>query len=143
MSQYRALYMFIFVLIMRTITSYIFICLYVLALIRPVIPLISYNINYDYISEVLCINKENPKLECDGKCYLAQQIQKTRVLESEDASVSISIVDFDKFPIAYQDTNSYKTNSFNFSKKARIYSNNTEKVSTYITSIFQPPKFSV
>lgn len=128
---------------MRTIASYLFISLYVLALIRPVVPLISYSINYDYITEVLCINKENPALECDGKCYLAQEIQKTRVQESEDSTVSLSIVDFDKFPIAYQDNLGYKSNSFNFSANTRIYSNTKKETSTYITSIFQPPEFLV
>ncbi len=37
---------------------------------------VDYCVNNDYIREVLCINKERPKLNCDGKCYLAQQLSK-------------------------------------------------------------------
>lgn len=37
---------------------------------------VDYCINNDYIREVLCINKERPKLQCDGKCYLTQQLSK-------------------------------------------------------------------
>ncbi len=32
--------------------------------------------NNEYIKEVLCINKEKPKLSCNGKCYLMQQLQE-------------------------------------------------------------------
>lgn len=128
---------------MKTIAPYLFISLYVLALIRPIIPVVSYNLNYDYIVEVLCINKDNPELECDGKCYLAQTIKDTRVHESEDASVSISIADFDKFPLAYQDTNNYKSFRFNFTLKKVFHFIPVEKTSTYILSIFQPPEFLV
>ncbi len=48
----------------------------VLWLIRPVLPYAEYVLNYEYISEVLCINQDQPELECDGKCYLRKQIQQ-------------------------------------------------------------------
>ncbi|OWP77131.1 hypothetical protein BWG23_06000 [Flavobacterium oreochromis] len=38
-------------------------------LLRPVVPVFSYVINYDHISRVLCENKNKPQLECNGKCY--------------------------------------------------------------------------
>lgn len=31
---------------------------------------------YDYISKVLCINKDKPKLECNGQCHLMKQAAK-------------------------------------------------------------------
>ena len=37
---------------------------------------ISYSINKDFIKEVLCINKDNEALQCDGKCYLKSAIEK-------------------------------------------------------------------
>ncbi|RLD22446.1 MAG: hypothetical protein DRI71_07500 [Bacteroidetes bacterium] len=33
-----------------------------------------YYVNYEYISEVLCINKDEPMTMCKGSCYLAEQI---------------------------------------------------------------------
>ncbi|SDF30803.1 hypothetical protein SAMN04487992_11128 [Cellulophaga baltica] len=33
-----------------------------------------YVFNYDYISEVLCINKDKPELNCNGKCYLMTKL---------------------------------------------------------------------
>ena len=33
-------------------------------------------LNKSYIAKVLCINKEKPKMHCNGKCYLARQLKK-------------------------------------------------------------------
>jgi hypothetical protein len=43
---------------------------------------VEYAVNYDYISEVLCINKSNPQLQCNGKCYLSKEIAKTNDTDS-------------------------------------------------------------
>ncbi|AWH75535.1 hypothetical protein DCS32_15600 [Dokdonia sp. Dokd-P16] len=34
-----------------------------------------YLLNQEYIKEFLCINKEKPKLSCNGKCYLMLQLE--------------------------------------------------------------------
>jgi hypothetical protein len=43
-------------------------------LLKPLWPVADYIINYDYIVNVLCENKDKPELQCDGKCYLAQML---------------------------------------------------------------------
>lgn len=45
-------------------------------LIKPLWPLAEYAVNYDYIVENLCENRDIPSLHCDGKCYLAKQLAK-------------------------------------------------------------------
>lgn len=45
-------------------------------------PFIEYSLNKDYIAKVLCINKEKPKMHCDGKCYLMKRVQETSESES-------------------------------------------------------------
>lgn len=45
-------------------------------MLRPIAPFVEYALNYDYISEVLCINKDNPEINCKGKCHLIKQIEK-------------------------------------------------------------------
>lgn len=49
---------------------------------KPVLPLVDYAINYDYIVEVLCINKDKPELQCNGKCHLTAELAKV----NDDAS---------------------------------------------------------
>jgi hypothetical protein len=58
----------------------IFLTLFVV--FRPLAPLVEYAVNYQYISEVLCINKSNPELHCNGKCYLGKEIAKTNDTDS-------------------------------------------------------------
>ena len=53
----------------------IFVLLFSL-LIKPVFPLFEYAFNYEYISKVLCENKDKPKLNCCGKCHLKKQLAK-------------------------------------------------------------------
>jgi hypothetical protein len=36
-----------------------------------------FEINRDYIAKVLCINKSEPKLKCNGQCYLKKSIKET------------------------------------------------------------------
>lgn len=36
----------------------------------------NYSINKDYISKVLCENKDKPKMHCNGKCLLKKQLAK-------------------------------------------------------------------
>lgn len=33
-----------------------------------------YQLNYEYYSQELCENKDQPELHCDGKCMLAKQL---------------------------------------------------------------------
>ena len=43
-----------------------------------------YHLNKEYITELFCINKEKPELNCDGKCYLSLQIAEQQQ-EREEA----------------------------------------------------------
>ncbi|WP_073176702.1 hypothetical protein [Flagellimonas flava] len=46
-------------------------------LIKPLSPVVEYVVNYNYITTVLCVNKAKPQLQCNGKCYLAEQLKKS------------------------------------------------------------------
>lgn len=50
----------------------LFVCFMILA--KPVLPVAEYVINYEYISTKLCVNKEKPKLQCNGKCQLMKKL---------------------------------------------------------------------
>jgi len=43
----------------------------------------AFKLNQTSIIEKLCVNKENPEMKCDGKCYLKTQFEKT---DKEDSS---------------------------------------------------------
>src|SRR5690606_14782692 len=43
-------------------------------LFRPVLPVVEYIVNYDYIVAELCINKDTDNLKCNGKCHLTSEL---------------------------------------------------------------------
>ena len=62
-------------------------------LLKPVLPVIDYVVNYEYITKVLCVNKDKPKMKCNGKCHLmkelANQAEKdTPVQNNKKVSIS-------------------------------------------------------
>lgn len=54
-------------------------CIIILALIllfKPVLPVLGYLMNYEYIVKELCVNKNDPTLHCSGKCQLENELAK-------------------------------------------------------------------
>jgi hypothetical protein len=49
----------------------------VFMLLKPVLPVLEYVVNYEYVSTVLCENKDKPKMHCNGKCHLMKELAKT------------------------------------------------------------------
>jgi hypothetical protein len=45
-------------------------------ILKPILPVIDYVVNYEYISTVLCKNKDKPELNCCGKCHLKKELAK-------------------------------------------------------------------
>lgn len=43
-----------------------------------------YLLNQEYIKEFLCINKEKPKLSCNGKCYLMLQLEDQKSKQEKE-----------------------------------------------------------
>ncbi|MEZ4853117.1 hypothetical protein [Flavobacterium sp.] len=56
--------------------KYIFIIIGILFLLKPVIPFLEYMVNYEYIANELCENKDKPELKCNGKCHLKKELAK-------------------------------------------------------------------
>ena len=82
---------------MKRVATYGFVFLYLLAMTRPVIPLVEYIIYEDYITEFLCINKENVALECNGKCYLMQRLSE----QNEEKRQNLPKISIEEYPIGF------------------------------------------
>lgn len=52
-----------------------------------VVLIADYVLNYDYISKVLCINRDKPEMKCNGKCHLAKQVAKQDETERKNKAV--------------------------------------------------------
>ena len=110
--------------------------LYMLAMVQPILPLIEYNVNKEYIASVLCENRDKPQLDCQGKCYLKKQIQKTKKSDSHEHP--IPQIDLSKYPVSLISNYTYKLNEViiipdnNFQEKS-------VKTNHYSASLFRPP----
>lgn len=50
--------------------------LFLLVVFKPIVPLMEYIAFYDYFKNELCINRDKPQLECNGKCHLDKEMSK-------------------------------------------------------------------
>ena len=118
----------------------LFYLLYLLAMIRPIIPIIEYHANYDYIASVLCENRDKPFLECNGKCYLEKQLNKINHNNHEHKS-TVPQINFDDYPISPLDQFAYHIKdlkAIDFNNQILPINHNTQE---YLVSVFKPPKF--
>lgn len=111
-----------------------------LMLFKPLVPLVEYVVNYEYISEVLCENKEKPLIGCDGKCYLMSQLAKSSEDEKPISDKKVTVKQFELLffeaikPIVFLKRQKIQTTILNVN-----YSN----LYTFLNSsnIFHPPSF--
>ena len=105
-------------------------------LVKPILPVLEYVMNYEYISKVLCINKDKPKMQCNGKCHLMKELAKASDAEkplSTDKKGITSILDvlifeeiksFDIIPLCFgtkEKTNSYYSNLYFHLNSASVF----------------------
>lgn len=119
---------------MKRFITHIFIVLYLIAMFRPVLPLFEYLVNQDYIAEFLCINKDKPELSCNGKCYLAKQLQKA----SEEKRNNLPAIEMKDYPIGIIELLSFQPKTTRYSKKQRYNYSNMYSFS-YLNTVFHPP----
>lgn len=123
---------------MQKILSISFALLYILAMFRPVQPVLNYYLNQDYIAKFLCINKDKPALHCNGKCYLMKQLEK----QSKEKNAPAPNIQLENYPIGFVYIFRLKENHTNFQfgfQASNSYTNHYFFL--YQPSTFHPPKF--
>lgn len=108
-------------------------------MVRPIMPIISYAVNYEYISTELCENKDDVEMECNGKCHLKKELAK-EIQEHNPASKSKK-VNFAEISILFcSDFSPFTFQKVLFEEEVQnitSYSNLYQKENTH--SIFHPP----
>ncbi len=85
---------------MKRLVSLLFVLLFFISVLKPVIYCVEFVVNYQYISQVLCINKKKPQLKCNGKCYLKSKLSKVNKTSKSNKRRLLKIYS-EKFPIIY------------------------------------------
>lgn len=104
--------------------------------LKPIIPFVEYVVDYDYISQVLCVNKDKPQMHCNGKCYLMRTLAKA-AKEKKEEKLPVKA----EFPLLFCEVS--KTEAFHYQsntaqKKVYSYLENSYRLNFY-TSPFKPP----
>lgn len=111
-------------------------------LLKPVLPVISFMVNYDYISKELCENKTKPELHCNGKCYLKKELAKAsentnptsqdkkQIHQEQEILFLETVADFDFQNLRFRDKKNVTAH----------YSNRYTHLSSH--AVFHPPILS-
>jgi len=97
-----------------------------------------YLINFEYIKEVLCVNKEKPKLNCNGKCYLMGQLKQSEPKEEENQIPKLEITKTEYIDLSKLTDSTKGTSTNVYDKQAYYY-----KLGVYSQQhqeVFHPPK---
>ena len=104
-------------------------------MLRPVAPFLEYIINYDYISKVLCINKDKPELRCNGKCQLMKKLE-----QQEQDDFNLLRINMEEYPIGFVDLFVYsKEQSHKKTRSEKIFSYKQNYRFSFNQKIFHPP----
>ena len=122
------------IILIRKSAIFLFVFLYILAMLRPVAPFVEYAINKDYIAKFLCVNKDKPVMRCNGKCHLYKEVKKQQ--EETPKSLEISLKEY---PIGFVKLIDFSTKK-HYTKRAKssfFYKKNSSRL--YTDSLFRPP----
>ena len=118
---------------MRRILSFILLFAYTSTVLSALSPLAFYIINQEYIAQNLCENKTPVNQECQGKCYLNNQLSE--VSEKENHEISVEL---EKFPELLNKITSKITSNHCFNDVVFLNAHN-HYVFEWIHEVFHPP----
>ena len=124
---------------MKLLLKWIFVSLYFLSMLKPVIPFVEYELNKEYISEFLCINRDKPRLQCDGKCHLAQELREVNEQTNTEQNSKLPSLDMKEYPVSVLDNNE-DIFATEYIQTALVYvAPEIGKTKCYSSSILRPP----
>ncbi|UOQ74770.1 hypothetical protein [Hymenobacter cellulosilyticus] len=56
---------------------------------------LDYQLHKERITELFCVNKDKPKLQCNGKCHLAKKLRKANSSDSKTPAGGFAKVKYD------------------------------------------------
>ncbi|MCW1149013.1 hypothetical protein [Flavobacterium lacisediminis] len=112
-----------------------------LMFLKPILPVLEYVVNYDYIVNELCENKLKPELKCNGKCHLTKELAKASEGNSDNSSDKK--ITFEQTEIVFfQDIKPIEIRQIYFLNKTSI-GNNYSNLYFHMndSAFFHPPTF--
>ena len=98
--------------------------------------------NYDYIVNVLCENKDKPELQCDGKCYLKQMLAQESEQNQQNPFGDKQLIEISQILNVVPTFNLDSINLSGYDEKTSIGFLQNLKSFLFITKMVQPPELS-
>lgn len=99
-----------------------------------------FQLNVDYIIENYCINKERPELDCNGKCYLMEQLAAADDQKRQDSASNAALTLMDAFvPLFVKQTTDFSFHSLKENTQQQIFSVNPRWDAVGLERMLRPP----
>lgn len=124
--------------------AFFFYLLYLIAMMRPILPVLEYYGNYEYIVNVLCENRAVPETSCQGKCHLKKQLEKyvQPTNKEQNNTEKVPVIDISKYPVSLVPTERKYLQNLGF-KTSNVWWAFEGKPKTVQNAVFKPPLFLV
>jgi len=124
---------------MRSFMAFILLFAVMLPTLSPWGTVAYFHVNRTYIAKVLCENRDRPKLNCNGKCYLAKKLKQQQDKKDKETTEQVS-----NMPLAHL----FFLNKVNFTFRVLHFVEKTKVDFNYVHSVYtsalpgilRPPK---
>lgn len=110
-------------------------------LAKPVLPLVDYWVNYDYIANELCENKAKPEMHCDGKCHLKKELAKAVEDEKSTSSSDKKNTSKQEVEVLFFENKILQLSKVLLTSTSKEVNNHYQNLYGYLTAhaVFHPP----
>ncbi len=112
-------------------------------MVRPLVVITDYIINFEYIVENLCKNKDKPLLLCYGSCYVSEKLVSGNYLDLSKSKSNSQNTKIEIFSPVFTLLNTlpYTVELYWKSLSNKIYFFKNLKLISFIKRDFKPPQF--
>ncbi len=121
---------------MNRFIAYLFLGAFLLHSASRVIVYFNYWLNQEFIAENLCENREQPQLECNGKCHLKKELDKDDERKQKDNKQQVEVILFVSSAVSHEIEQS---ESHFIEKQSHCAFVVQQKPTGYNSFIFHPP----
>ena len=122
---------------MKHFTTYLLLLILSIQSTEDIIIILQYKFNQDFYAKI-CENKNNPEMECNGKCHLKKQLNQQEEKEAEKKKISIEKESLNFIATCFDLLPTPKIST----AKADIILPDFQLTKKHISDIFRPPQHS-
>lgn len=120
---------------MKKFITYLFLGAFIFHATSRLFVYVNHFINQEYIAENLCENRDEPKLNCNGKCHLKKELKKNEKHKQQERKNQIETFLF------IVPKNEYEVHLKRILSITKVYASavSAQNTTEFISSIFRPP----